>query len=81
MVAPSVPKPAPGNVDSIAAQYARAKAVKDAEDAAKVQDILKQRGLDMRQKPKNPVQVLNEKKGDFFKAEWSWVVGVFAWLL
>jgi GPI ethanolamine phosphate transferase 3 subunit O len=53
MVAPSVPKPVPGNVDSIAAQYARAKAVKDAEDAAKVKDILKQRGLDMRQKPKN----------------------------
>jgi phosphatidylinositol glycan class O len=81
MVAPSVPKPVPGNVDSIAAQYARAKAVKDAEDAAKVKDILKQRGLDMRQKPKNSVELLNEKKGDFFRTEWGWVVGVFTWLL
>lgn len=81
MVSPSVPRPAPGNVNSIAAQYARAKALKDAEDAAKVRGILKERGLTMHKKPKNPVELLNERKADDFKTEWRWVVGVFVWLL
>ena len=81
MVAPSVPKPAPGNVNSIAAQYARAKALKDAGDAAKVGGVMKDRGLDMHRRQKNPVERLNEKKIDNFKREWGWVVGFFTWLL
>jgi phosphatidylinositol glycan class O len=81
MVAPSVPKPAPGSVNSIAAQYARAKALKDAEDAAKVEGMLKERGLDMHKKAKSPVERLNEKKAYNFRREWVWVVGFFTWLL
>ena len=81
MVSPSVPKPVPGNVSSIAAQYARAKALKDAEDEAKVKGILKERGLDRPKKLWNPVEALNENKAGHFKKEWGWVVGVFIWLL
>ena len=81
MVSPSIPKPVPGNINSIAAQYARAKALKDAEDEAKVKHILKERGLDTPKKPWNPVEALNERKADYFKKEWGWVVGVFVWLL
>jgi phosphatidylinositol glycan class O len=81
MVAPSVPKPAPGNVNSIAAQYARAKALKDARDASKVRGMMEDSGLDMHKRQKNPVERLNEKKVDNFKREWGWVVGFFAWLL
>lgn len=81
MVVPSVPKPAPGNANSIAAQYARAKALKDAEDDAKVKAMLTESGLDMFKKPKNAVERLNEKKADNFKKDWSWAVGFFLWLL
>lgn len=81
MVEPSVPKPAPGNVDSIAAQYARAKAHKDAQEARKVKGMLEDKGLDLRQKPKNAVERLNEVKEDGFKSGWNWVVGFFVWML
>jgi phosphatidylinositol glycan class O len=81
MVEPSVPKPAPGNVNSIAAQYARAKANKDAQDARKVKSILADKGLNMRKKPKNAVERLNEVKADGFKTGWSWMVGFFVWML
>jgi phosphatidylinositol glycan class O len=81
MVAPSVPKPAPGDVNSIAAQYARAKALKDAEDAAKVRGVMKDSGLDIHKRHKNPVELLNEKKVENFKREWGWIVGFFVWLL
>lgn len=81
MVTPSVPKPAPGDVNSIAAQYARAKALKDAEDSAKVRGMMKESGLDMHKRSKNPVEWLNEKKVGNFKREWGWIVGFFVWLL
>jgi phosphatidylinositol glycan class O len=81
MVEPSVPKPAPGDQNSIAAQYARAKAAKDAADAKKVQGMMAERGLDMHRKPKNAVELLNEKKAENFKREWGWMVGFFVWLL
>jgi GPI ethanolamine phosphate transferase 3 subunit O len=81
MVEPSVPKPAPGNYNSIAAQYARAKALKDAEDAKKVQGVMADSGLDMSKKPKNTVERWNEKKADSFRREWGWVLGFFVWLL
>ena len=77
MVETRVPKPAPGSYNSIAAQYARAKAAKDAEDAAKVQGLMGQ--LDRR--PKTAVEKLNEGRERKFNADWGWVVGFFVWLL
>jgi phosphatidylinositol glycan class O len=78
----SVPKAAPGSYNSIAAQYARAKAAKDAEDKAKVDGIMKRNGLSGNGNgKKSAVERLNELKGDRFKREWRWVLGFFAWLL
>jgi phosphatidylinositol glycan class O len=76
----SVPKAAPGSYNSIAAQYARAKAAKDAEDKAKVDGIMQRNGLSGDGK-KSAIERLNEVKGDKFKREWAWVVGFFVWLL
>jgi phosphatidylinositol glycan class O len=81
MVEAPVPKPAPGNHDSIAAQYARAKAIRDAEDSNKVKKIMAERGLGPNGKPKTTMERLNETKASNFKREWGWVVGFFAWLL
>jgi phosphatidylinositol glycan class O len=82
MVQTVVPKPAPGNYNSIAAQYARAKAAKDAEDKKKVDGIMKDHGmLDKRGKPKNVAERLNEFKAGRFTKDWGWVVGFFVWLL
>lgn len=80
MVVPTVPKPAPGNTTSIAARYARAKALKDAEEAAKVKGNPKEKGLDMHLKPKNAAEKLNQEKAHNFKREWGWAVGFFTWL-
>ena len=77
-----IPKPAPGNHDSIAAQYARARAARDAEDKKKVDGILKDNGiLNRREKPKNVAEKLNEFKAGRFEKDWSWVVEFFVWIL
>lgn len=82
MVQTSVPKPAPGNYNSIAAQYARAKAAKDAEDQKKVDGIMKNHGiLDRGGKPKNAAEKLNEFKAGKFTKNWGWIVGFFVWIL
>jgi phosphatidylinositol glycan class O len=82
MVQASVPRPAPGNYNSIAAQYARAKAAKEAEDKKKVDGIINDRGiLDRRGKPKNAAERLNEFKAEKFTKDWGWVVGFFVWIL
>lgn len=81
MVQAVVPKPAAGDHNSIAAQYARAKAAKDAEDAKKVKGMMAEQGLDAKRKQKTPVERLNERKSDNFKREWGWVMGFFLWLL
>ena len=82
MVQTSVPKPAPGNYNSIAAQYARAKAAKDAEDKNKVEGIMKDSGiLDRRGKPKNAAERLNEFKAGKFTRNWAWVMAFFVWIL
>ena len=82
MVQNPVPKPAPGNSNSIAAQYARAKAAKDAEDKKKVDGVLKDNGiLERKGKPKNVAERLNEFKAGRFTKDWGWVVGFFVWLL
>ena len=73
MVETKIPKAVPGNYDSIAAQYARAKAIKDAEDAAK---LAKKGG-----KEKTPLERLNEWKRGRFGREWWWVLGAFVWFL
>ncbi len=77
---PSIPKPAPGDYTSIAAQYARAKAQKDAEDKRKVEQLMQQNGLG-KPKEKSAIEVLNERKAGRFKREWIWGLGFFVWLL
>jgi phosphatidylinositol glycan class O len=83
MVQTPVPKAAPGNYNSIAAQYARAKAIKDAEDKAKAEEIMQENGLglDGKELKKSVVERLNERKGGRWMREWGWVVGFFVWLL
>lgn len=80
MVAAPVPKPVPGSYNSIAAQYARAKAAKDAEEQAKAGKTMKQKGLDRTGKPKTVAERLDEFKKRKFGREWGWVVGFFCWL-
>jgi len=82
MVQTSVPKAAPGNYNSIAAQYERAKALKDAEDKKKVDGLLKDNGiLDRQGKPKNAAERLNDFKAKRFTKDWGWTVGFFVWML
>lgn len=80
MVESSIPKAVPGNYNSIAAQYERAKAIQDA-DAEKRKELRERQALDKHGKPKSVMQRLNEKKAERFKREWFWVVGFFSWLL
>ncbi|KAF4631671.1 hypothetical protein G7Y89_g6462 [Cudoniella acicularis] len=79
MVKATVPKPAsgPGSYNSIAAQYARAKAIKDAEDAAKASA----EKFAKAPKEKSTLERLSERKRDRFKREWIWVAGAFVWFL
>ena len=74
-------------MDSIAAQYARARAAKEREDESKVGGILGGFGLGNsggsreRGKEKGAFERLNEVKERRFKGEWLWVVGFWVWLL
>jgi phosphatidylinositol glycan class O len=77
MVQTQIPKAAPGSYNCIAAQYARGKASKDAEDAARVQGLMGQ----LNRKPKTAVEKLNERREEKFKEDWAWVIGFFVWLL
>jgi phosphatidylinositol glycan class O len=77
MVEATIPLPARGNSDSVAAQYARAKARKDAEDQS-VKKMLEDAGVG---KKKTPVERLNEWRRERFEREWVWVLGVFMWFL
>jgi GPI ethanolamine phosphate transferase 3 subunit O len=89
---PVIPKPAPGNHDSIAAQYARAKAAKAKADEERerndVGGILsafglgESNGIRRRGKvEKGAFERLNDVKEGRFRREWSWVVGFWVWLL
>lgn len=80
MVESSIPKAVPGNYNSIAAQYERAKAIQDA-DAERRKELRERQALDKNGKPKSVMQRLNEKKAGRFKREWFWIVGFFGWLL
>ena len=81
----SVPRAAPGDYTSIAAQYARAKALKDEEDRRKLGpgdgEGKKPQELNVNGKPKTILERLNERKAKKFRVEWYWVVGFFVWLL
>lgn len=78
MVQATIPSPAPGsNPNSVAAQYARAKAIKEAEEKM-VQKMLEDNGIG---KKKTPVEKLNQMRTERFEREWGWVVGVFVWFL
>jgi GPI ethanolamine phosphate transferase 3 subunit O len=86
---PVIPKAAPGNYNSIAAQYARAKAAKEKEDEKKVGGILAGFGLGGgddegrrgKKEGKGAFERLNEEKERRFRGEWGWVVGFWVWLL
>jgi phosphatidylinositol glycan class O len=80
----SVPKAAPGDYHSIAAQYARAKALKDEEDRARVEGgkgKSRAEELSAGGEPKTVLEKLNERKAKRFWVEWYWVVAFFVWLL
>lgn len=79
MVQPSVPKPAPGpeSYNSIAAQYARAKAIKDRED--RIKDFKK--GIADAKREKGGLERLSERRKERFLGEWNWVFGAFVWFL
>ncbi|RDW89299.1 hypothetical protein BP6252_01331 [Coleophoma cylindrospora] len=79
----AIPQPIAGDNNSIAAQYARAKAAKEAADRKKVEAIMKENGLAPQEDKipqKTTLQKLYEHKAGAFKREWCWVVGFFAWL-
>jgi phosphatidylinositol glycan class O len=85
---PVIPKAAPGSYDSIAAQYARAKAAKEKEDERKAGGILAAFGLGGEEdrrggkvKVKGAFERLNEVKEMRLRGEWGWVVGFWVWLL
>lgn len=81
-IEPAIPKAVPGNTDSIAAQYARAKALKDAEDARIANGGKGARtSLDHNGRMKSPVVRLGEWKAGRFGREWTWAWMFFAWLL
>jgi phosphatidylinositol glycan class O len=77
MVKPTVPKPAPGpgSYNSVAAQYARAKALRDAEENGKTTA-----GKTGKQ-DKSTADRLNDVKKERFLSEWNWVLGAFVWFL
>lgn len=81
MVGTTVPKAVPSNHNPIAAQYARTKAIKDAEDEQKRQEIREKQALGKSEKPKTTMERLNERKAARFKKEWLWAVWFFVWLL
>ena len=80
MVDSKVPKAVPGNYNSIAARYERAKAIQDA-DAEKRREVRERQSLGRDGKPKSVMQRLNERKSDRFQKEWLWIMGFFGWLL
>lgn len=88
MASKEAPAPAIGDYKSIAAQYARAKAIKEKEDAAKrkddqlVENILADNGLSRENKVQlTAVEKINQRKTSEFKSAWNWTAGFFLWLL
>ena len=78
MSTPNFPKPAPGpqSYNSIAAQYARAKAMKDAAENSGKATV----GTSAKQQ-QSTADRLNEVKKERFLSEWKWVLGAFVWFL
>jgi phosphatidylinositol glycan class O len=77
MATPTFPKPAPGsqNSNTVAAQYARAKALKEAEGRPKIAPPTPAK------QEKSTVERLNDIKKERFMSEWWWVLGAFVWFL
>ncbi len=73
-----------GDYKSIAAQYARAKALKEKEDAAAAKKAAlngqgKRAGAAKGQM--TDAEGINKRKEGAFKNSWNWAVGFFVWLL
>lgn len=83
----TTPKPLPNsNPNSIAAQYARAKALQDAvdrQDREKVEGMLRDAGIGDGGfgKKKSVKERLAERKCERWKKEWTWVGAFFAWVM
>lgn len=85
------PQPAVGDYKSIAAQYARAKALKEKEDAAAkrardektVEKILSANGIEVSQgdAQRKAIDRINERKTKDFKTAWNWTAAIFTWFL
>lgn len=78
VLVPSVPKAVPGDQNSIAARYARLKALQDASSS---KSSTPRPTLDKNGHVKSPITRLGEWKAAKFAREWVWVWGFFAWLL
>jgi len=76
---PTVPKPAPGDHTSIAAQYAKAKAARDEEERRKRVGGWLSGSVPGEQK--SAAEKLNEWKEERFKREWWWMIGLFVFFL
>jgi len=77
----TVPKAAPGSQNSIAAQYAKAKAARDAEALEKASGKNGAVGVKGEGKQKNIMERLNDRKKRKFGREWIWVLAMFCWFL
>lgn len=79
--ATETPKAAPGEYKAIAAQYARAKAIREEEERARLRAKMLERGEKQEKSAKSVLEKINERKAAAFRVEWYWVVGFFVWLL
>jgi hypothetical protein len=66
------PLPSPGSRASVAALFAKARALKEKGDAKE---------LARRQREGSAAERRNEGKARVFRRAWGWSVGFFAWLL
>jgi phosphatidylinositol glycan class O len=87
-LAPTDPVAKVGDYKSIAAQYAKAKALKEKEDAAAVKKTLGAgkpialaTGGAVANGSLTDVEKLNKKKEKGFKHAWNWHLGFFVWML
>jgi hypothetical protein len=72
---PADPIAKAGDYKSIAAQYAKAKALKEKEDAAS-----RTQG-DANAKVAKEVEKLNKGKEGLFKESWNWAIAFYIWLM
>ncbi|EPQ61924.1 Bgt-5314 [Blumeria graminis f. sp. tritici] len=76
-----VPRAVAGNTTSIAAQYARAKALKSTSQSEINSEAPAADHAGIAKDPKNEIKIINEKARESFIHEWNWLAGFFLWLM